>query len=373
MDKILEQARMLSGEVTEWRRWLHRHAELSFEERSTARFVMDTLRAEGIDCRSVAETGVLARLGEGKGAVVLRADIDALPVEEATGLCYTSENKGVMHACGHDMHAAALLGAMTLLKRRGVNGTVFGLFQPGEELAPGGASKVLAEDPFRDYDVRAFYGQHVDPDLPVGVFGVRAGEYMASTDELHIEVRGVGGHGAMRALLKDPVQAAAVLITRLLEMGNTPDSVLSIGRVEADGATNVIPDRVAIKGTLRTFDERLRASLKEAVEEAGAAVAERFGVTTDIEVRTGYPSVVNAAAPAALAVELLAGIGRVVPLERRMTGEDFGFYTRRYPSLFYRFGVGAEAGRLHTAVFNPSEEALPYAVAGLVALAEGSR
>ncbi len=331
---------------------------------------MDTLRMEGIECRSIAGTGVLARIGEGKEAVVLRADIDALPVEEATGVDYISENQGIMHACGHDMHAAALLGAMVFLKRFGVNATVFGLFQPGEELLPGGATKVLAEEPFIDYDVRAFYGQHVDPDLPIGTFGVRAGAYMASTDELHIEVLGVGGHGAMRTLLKDPVQATAVLITRLLEIGNTPDSVL-IGRIEADGATNVIPDNVQIKGTLRTFDENLRTSLKNAVEAAGAAVSQQFGVEITAEVRNGYPSVVNAAAPAANAMRLLADIGKVVSLERRMTGEDFGFYTRRYPSLFYRFRVGTAAGHLHTRTFCPSEEALPYAVAGLAALACG--
>jgi amidohydrolase len=369
MNNVLEDALAISGQVARWRRWLHRHAELSFEEHATARFIMDTLRLEGIECRPVAGTGVLAWVGEGREAVVLRADIDALPVEEATGLECTSENQGIMHACGHDMHAAALLGAMVLLKRRGVPHTVFGLFQPGEELLPGGATKVLAEDPFGDYDVRAFYGQHVDPELPVGTFGVREGAYMASTDELHIEVRGVGGHGAMRSMLKDPVQAAAALITSLLDLGNTPDSVLSIGRVEADGATNVVPDTVQIKGTLRTFDEGLRASLRQAVERAGAAVAERFGVSVAAEVRHGYPSVVNAAAPARHAMQKLAEIGTVVALERRMTGEDFGFYTRRYPSLFYRFGVGTAAGRLHTRTFNPDEEALSYAVAGLVALA----
>jgi amidohydrolase len=370
MNSVLDDARGILGQVTQWRRWLHRHAELSFEENATAQFIMDTLRLEGIECRPVAGTGGLAWVGEGREAVVLRADIDALPVEEATGLDYISENQGVMHACGHDMHAAALLGAMVLLKRRGVSQTVFGVFQPGEELLPGGASKVLAEGPFEGYDIRAVYGQHVDPELPVGTFGVRAGAYMASTDELHIEVRGVGGHGAMRDKLKDPVQAAATLILKLLALGNTPDSVLSIGRVEADGATNIIPDVVQMKGTLRTFDEGLRTSLREAVEAAGAAVARQYGVSVDAEVRHGYPSVVNAAAPAAHAVEVLGKIGRVVALERRMTGEDFGFYTRRYPSLFYRFGVGTAAGALHTRTFNPDEEALAYAVAGLVALAQ---
>lgn len=336
--------------VLEWRRWLREHAELSFEEHRTAAFIMETLRAEGIECQPIADTGVLARMGAGRGAVVLRADIDALPI----GGC-------AVHACGHDMHAAALLGALVELKSQSFQGTVFGLFQPGEELLPGGATLVLEEDPFKEYSVKAFYGQHVDPDLPVGVFGVRAGEYMASTDELHIKVTGVGGHGALRALLRDPVLAAAKLIVELIELGNTPDSVLSIGRVFADGATNVVPDVVAMQGTLRTFDEALRGRLHQQI----AALA---GTETDIEIRHGYPSVINNMELASRAVEVLGRVGEVRMLERRMTGEDFGFYTRRYPSLFYRFGVGTEAGKLHTAAFNPSEAALEYAVNGLVQL-----
>ncbi len=388
---IIEEARGLQESVAGFRRHIHRNPELSFRERETARFIIDTLTGEGIECSPIAGTGVLARIGgrgEVKNAVVLRADIDALPVHEATGLPYASACDGVMHACGHDMHAAALMGAMILLNRRRgeIEGTVFGLFQPGEEVLPGGAGMVLAEEPLAGYRVRAFLGQHVEPELPTGVFGLKAGEYMASTDELYFTVLGTGGHGAMRHNLKDPVQAAAALVTELLQAGNTgggqPDSVLSIGRFTADGATNIVPDRVELQGTLRTFDEGLRAEIKARIREICRELSAVYGVRVVPDIRDGFPSVINSAEVAAKARTALAkafGGEAVVGLGRRMTGEDFGFYTRRYPSLFYRFGAGGDreaclagsAGKLHSPLFNPDERSLAYAAAGLVVLALG--
>ncbi|MDL2319570.1 M20 family metallopeptidase [Alistipes sp. OttesenSCG-928-B03] len=347
---ILTQAAEISDRIVGFRRQIHRNPELSFAEAATARFVMDTLTAEGIECRPIAKTGVLARIegsGDLRSAVVLRADIDALPVTEATGLEYVSANQGVMHACGHDMHAAVLMGAMILLNRnRGqIRGTVFGIFQPGEELLPGGASMVLAEDPLRDYEVRAFVGEHVEPELPTGVFGFREGDYMASTDELYFTVRGEGGHAAMPEKLRNPVPAAASLLLELQQITTGADvpSVLSIGRFISDGATNVIPDSVEMQGTLRTFDEDWRAEVKERIREVCASTAKRYNVDIDADIRHGFPSVYNSpevTRGAAAAVRGLLGDEAVVPLDRRMTGEDFGYYTRRYPSVFYRFGVG---------------------------------
>ncbi len=386
---IIEEARVLQESVAEFRRHIHRNPELSFQEQATARFIADTLMKEGIECAPIAGTGVLARIdgrGEAKNAVVLRADIDALPVHEATALPYASACDGVMHACGHDMHTAALMGAMILLNRHRneIEGSVFGLFQPGEELLPGGASMVLTEDPLAGYRVRAFLGQHVEPELPTGVFGLKAGEYMASTDELYFTVRGIGGHGAMRHNLKDPVQAAAALVTELLQAGNTggaqPDSVLSIGRFTADGATNIVPDRVELQGTLRTFDEALRTDTKARIREICRVLSAVYSVDIEPDICDGFPSVINSAEVAGRAKTVLAeafGSEAVVDLGRRMTGEDFGFYTRRYPSLFYRFGVGGDAaaclsgsaGKLHSSVFNPDERSLAYAIAGLAVLA----
>ena len=282
----------------EFRRRLHAHPELSFREDGTAAFIAEQLAELGIEHRTIARTGILARIPGRKTtpgdrrAVVLRADIDALPIAERTGLAYSSRNAGVMHACGHDVHAAVLFGVLQRLAADpDFGGTLLGLFQPGEECNPGGASLVLAEDPFGEYDIRAVIGEHVEPQLEVGTLGFRAGKYMAASDELRLRVRGTGGHGALRSQLRDPVAAGAELLTRLVAL-NGEECVLSVGRVQADGATNVVPDELYMEGTLRT------------------------------------------------------------------TAEDFGFYCRVYPSLFYRLGVGAAAGRPHTSSFSPDEGAI---------------
>ncbi len=353
----------------EFRRWLHRHPELSFREEQSAAFIAEQLAAAGIACRPVAKTGVLAAIA-GRGtarpaseAVVLRADIDALPLTERTGLPWQSEHAGVMHACGHDLHAAVLFGVLQRFAADpGFSGTLFGLFQPGEECNPGGASLVLAEDPFAGYDVQAVIGQHVEPQLEVGTFGFRAGKYMAANDELRFAVEGAGGHGALRGQLKDPVAAAAELITALLAL-NGPELVLSIGRVEAAGATNVVPDCVRLEGTLRTFDESLRDALHRRIAEIAAGVDRRHGVRTGVDISRGYPCVVNDARLVETGAALAEASGyRVERLPLRTTAEDFGFYCRRYPSLFYRLGVGAASGRPHTAAFSPDERAIAVGI-----------
>lgn len=350
----------------EFRRHLHRHPELSFEEHETAAFIREQLTAAGIACQSIAHTGILARI-EGRlttpetahRALVLRADIDALPIEEQTALPYASEKAGVMHACGHDMHAAMLYGALLQLHANpDFAGTVFGLFQPGEECNPGGASLVLREEPFADYDIVAVIGQHVDWRLEVGQIGVKAGPFMAASDELRFTVRGKGGHGAMRHLLKDPVAAAAELITRLLALNNS-EQTLSLGHISAKGATNVVPDEVYIEGTLRTFNEEERRQTHLTIAETAADIDRLHGTTTEAEINHGYPCVEN---DAALVGHLTAVAKRnriaLLEMERLMTAEDFGLYTRRYPALFYRTGVGAASGRSHTATYAPSEEAV---------------
>lgn len=361
----------------EFRRHLHRCPELSFEEHETAAFITERLTAAGIASRPIAGTGVLATIvgrrstpATARRAVVLRADIDALPIEEQTGLPYASERRGVMHACGHDLHAAVLYGVLLRLAADpDFEGTVLGLFQPGEECNPGGASLVLAEEPFAGYEVRAVIGEHCEWQLPVGTLGFRAGKYMAASDELRLTVTGRGGHGARRELLKDPVQAAASLITALLTL-NGPERVLSIGRVEAAGATNVIPDRVCLEGTLRTFDEADRRAAHGRIAAAAAATDEAFGTRTDVAISHGYPSVVNDAALTERAAALAEARG--IPFERlalRTTAEDFGFYTQRYPALFYRLGVGPDAGASHTARFAPSEEAIGFGIDFMTTLA----
>lgn len=348
-----------------FRRHLHAYPELSFEEHATAAFIAERLAEAGIDHRPIAGTGILARIegrpepaGERRRAVVLRADIDALPIREATGLEYASRHEGVMHACGHDIHAAVLYGTLCALAAEpDFRGTVFGLFQPGEECNPGGASKVLAEDPFAGYDIRAVVGEHVESGMPVGTLGFRAGKYMAANDELRFTVRGTGGHGALRGAIHDPVAAAAELITGCLGL-NAPGRVLSIGRVEAAGATNVIPDTVRLEGTLRTFDEEDRTAAHRRIRAIAETADRRHGTHTETDIDRGYPPVVNDAALTELAAALAAAEGLGVErLALRPTAEDFGHYGLRYPALFYRLGAG-EAGRPHTETFSPDERAI---------------
>ena len=356
----------------EFRRELHRHPELSFAEHRTAEFIESALAGEGIACRRIAQTGVLAVLegrGDTKRAVVLRADIDALPIAESTGLEYASENEGVMHACGHDIHAAVLFGALQKLNaERNFEGTIFGLFQPGEECTPGGASMVLAERPFDGYDVVAVIGNHTDSTLEVGQIGVCEGPFMASNDELRFYVRGRGGHGAMRDKIDDTVAAAANIVTRVNCL-NDSDLVLSIGKVVADGATNIIPDTVYMEGTMRTFDQQLRESIWAEVEAVAADVDRHFGTTTEVVVGHGYPSVINDGVLTDLVRGIAAEKFEVVELARRYTAEDFGFYTTCYPSVFYRLGVGAAAGRSHTSTFAPDERAIAVGIELMTELA----
>ncbi len=349
----------------EFRRHLHAHPELSFREHATAAFIAEQLAELGIEHTPVAGTGVLARIPGRKTAagdrraVVLRADIDALPITEQTDLAWSSCNRGVMHACGHDMHAAVLYGVLQRLAAEAdFAGTLFGLFQPGEECNPGGASLVLAEKPFEGYDIRAVIGEHVEPQLEVGTLGFRAGKYMAASDELRFRIHGTGGHGALRSQLKDPVAAGAELLTRLIAL-NAEECVLSIGRVEAAGATNVVPDDVRMEGTLRTFDEREREIIHRRIANIAADIDKRHGTSTEVEIGRGYPCVVNDEILVKRATALAKQTGlKVEMLPLRTTAEDFGFYCRVYPSLFYRLGVGPGAGRTHTSRFIPREEAI---------------
>ena len=359
--------------AVEFRRHLHRHPELSFEEVQTATYIEQALTEAGIPHSRIAKTGVLTKI-EGKGdlsrAIVLRADIDALPVEEQNGLEYASENKGVMHACGHDIHAAVLYGVLLrLAEKRDFEGTIFGVFQPGEECNPGGASKILAEEPFAEYNVVAVIGEHTDSGLEVGELGFCKGEFMAASDELRFWVRGKGGHAAMRDKLNDTVVAAAHLIT-MLNAVNDDSTVLSLGKVVADGATNVIPDEVYIEGTFRCFSEEHRHTVWHIIEAAAQSVDAKFGTTTEVDINHGYPAVISDNKLVDKAVVLAAENGVAVKmLPKRYTAEDFGHYCMRYPSLFYRLGVGTDAGRSHTSTFAPNEDAIGVGVEFMEALA----
>lgn len=367
------------NKTVQYRRWLHQNAELSFEEYKTQLYICDILSSLNIEHQRVAGTGVLAKIGNNDAnTIVLRADIDALPITESSGVDFCSLNEGVMHACGHDMHAAALLGALEeLAKNPPKDRTILGLFQPGEELYPGGATKVLAEGVFDGYDVKAVIGQHCSPELPVGVVGLRQGQFMASTDEIHITVKGQGGHAAQPALLKNPVWAAVELLTALhkIEPGGDIAHVLAFGRIVADGATNVIPDEVYIEGTFRTFSEQWRSQCKSLVRRCAAEVAHSHSLEIEVTIKDGYPSVYNNEELCKQAHALLSSANSgidLIEIPQRLTAEDFGYYGQKYPALFLRLGVGSDTEehptRLHTSGFAPDERALEFGVALLVTL-----
>ncbi len=386
--ELFGQVKEIFQRIRDLRRDLHRHPELSFREHRTSGAVAAELEKEGIGYRRVAGTGLLARVdgaAPSSRPVVLRADMDALPVCEASGVEFSSVHPGVMHACGHDVHTACLLGALIILhrNRHAFSGTVLGLFQPGEEIHPGGASIVLKEGVLDEFDPVAFVGQHVSPEIEAGKFGFKEGMYMASGDEVHIKVHGTGGHGGLPHTLSDPVVAAAQIITSLQQVASRnapPDipTVLSFGRVIADGATNVIPSEVTLAGTLRTMNEEWRQEAKKRIGQIVEGVGSAYGVRTETDVKDGFPNVVNDPSTtrrARAAARELVGEENIVDLDIRMTAEDFGYYTQRYPAVFYRLGAGfpdgRTPGRLHTADLVIDEECLLYGTAMMAACALG--
>lgn len=364
------------------RRHLHAHPELSFQEHATGAYIAERLQALGVEVRrGVAGTGVIGVVkGRGAGGTVcLRADIDALPIQEAGEAPYRSRNPGVMHACGHDAHTAMVLAAGGVLHElRGEwGGTVLLLFQPGEEKIPGGASLVLGEGALKDPVPEVIIGQHVTPELEVGKVGFHAGPFMASSDELYVTVKGKGGHAAMPEALVDPILIAARLLIAMKEeferYRRERPLVLAFGRVIAEGATNVVPDEVRIAGTLRTFDEGLRAELHEWLPRWSKDFCTAHGGTCDFDVRRGYPVLMNDDALTRRmrkAAEEFLGAEQVVEMPRRMGSEDFAFYTQVMPGSFHRLGTGnpkkGPAKGLHTPEFNIAEEALAIGVGVMV-------
>jgi amidohydrolase len=382
LENLKDRAAALAPELLAIRRHLHANPELSFKETQTAAFVTKQLQAMGLAPYTVAGTGVVALIeGQPGGPVVaLRADMDALPIQELSDVPYKSLNAGVMHACGHDVHTTCLLGAAKLLTEQRANfkGTVKLLFQPGEELLPGGASLMIADGVLENPKPAQVLGQHVFPRLPVGQIGLRPGRYMASTDELYLRIKGKGGHGAMPESNLDPVLVAAHLIVaaqQIVSRRANPKmpSVLSFGKVIANGATNVIPDEVYIEGTFRTLDEAWRTEAHQHLRQLCEGLAASMGAVCELEIRHGYPCLDNNPAVTArvrTAAEAYLGAENVIELDQWLAAEDFAYFSQAAPACFYRLGTRAADGRfaasVHTPIFDVDEQALSLG-AGLMA------
>nr|WP_307876439.1 M20 family metallopeptidase [Parapedobacter lycopersici] len=382
-EKIRALATQLHGETVSLRRHLHRHPELSFEEYETSAFVKSALDQLGIPYRSMANTGVVAEIkGDlpSEQVIALRADMDALPIMEVEGREYGSQQPGVMHACGHDVHTSSLLGTAKILQslKKEFGGTIRLIFQPGEERLPGGASLMIKEGVLADPVPQAVIGQHVMPLIEAGKVGFRSGKYMASTDELYVTVKGKGGHGAQPQQNIDPVVITAHIITALQQIVSrvadpkTP-SVLSFGKVIANGATNVIPNEVYLEGTFRTFDEAWRKKAHTHMKKMAEGIAESMGGSCDFEVRVGYPFLVNEEKLTAEArdyAEDYLGTENVVDLDLWLAAEDFAYYSQVADACFYRLGTGNTArgitSAVHTPTFDIDENALALST-GLMA------
>lgn len=377
INQIKTLAHQIFDDVVSNRRHLHANPELSFHEFETSKFVKNKLTQWGIPFTEMANTGVVGLI-KGKKAdsekvIALRADMDALPITEANDeKIYRSKNEGVMHACGHDVHTSSLLGTAYILKQieNAFSGTVKLIFQPAEELLPGGASMMIKEGVLENPKPNGIIGQHVMPSIQAGKVGFRSGIYMASTDELYVTVKGKGGHGAQPQQNIDPVVITAHIIVALQQIVSRQadprlPSVLSFGKVIANGATNVIPNEVKLEGTFRTLNEGWRAEAHKRMKKMVEGMAESMGGSCEFEVKNGYPFLINepvlSDSSRAYAEEFL-GKENVETLDIWMAAEDFAYYSQATNACFYRLGTGNQekdtCHSVHTPNFDIDEDAL---------------
>lgn len=373
-EKIQELSLNIFDDVVANRRHLHSHPELSFHEVETSAFVARKLDELGLTYQRMADNGLVALIHGSKPSnkvVALRADMDALPIVEANDVPYKSQNVGVMHACGHDAHTSSLLGTakiLTQLKDQ-FGGTIKLIFQPAEEKLPGGASLMIKEGVLENPKPNAVIGQHVMPLIDAGKVGFRAGKYMASTDEIYVTVRGKGGHGAQPQQNIDPVIITAHILTALQQVVSRfadpkSPSVLSFGKVIANGATNVIPNEVYLEGTFRTMDELWRTDAHIKMKKMAEGIAESMGGSCEFNIMKGYPFLINeeklTASVRANAEDYL-GKENVLDLDIWMAAEDFAYYSQVADSCFYRLGTRNESrgitSSVHTPTFDVEEKA----------------
>ena len=385
--QVLSLSENFFDEINRIRKHLHQHPELSFQEVETSKYVKKKLVEFGIPYEEDwVKTGIVAWIegnNPNSNCIALRADMDALPIQEKNETSYNSKNAGVMHACGHDVHTACLLGAAKILSelKNEWSGKAILIFQPGEEKFPGGASLMLEQGLIEKFNPKKIIAQHVYPEMEVGKVGFKDGMYMASADEIYIKIKGKGGHGALPHKNIDPVVIAANVILSLQSIVSrsaapTIPSVLSFGKVIANGATNVIPSEVEIEGTFRTMNEDWRAQAHDKIKQMVQSISHSMGGECEIDIKKGYPFLINdknlTLSSKNAAIELL-GNENVEELELRMTAEDFSYFSQKIPACFYRLGVGNKkkniTSSVHSPTFDIDENALKTGMATMAFLA----
>lgn len=374
-ERIKSLALAILPEVVRIRRHLHAHPELSFQEHNTSAFIKEQLNELGMSWKPLADTGIVALLKgdlDSDNAIALRADIDALPIHEKNSVAYASKNDGVMHACGHDFHTASLLGTAQILQsmRDSFGGQIKLIFQPGEEVLPGGASIMIKEGVLQNPKPSAIIGQHAMPRIQAGKIGIRSGKHMASMDAVKVRVIGKGGHGAEPHKNIDPVVIAAHIIVALQQIVSRiaqpgDPTVLSFGKVKAEGAVNVIPDEVYMEGTFRAMNEEWRDEAHGRMKKMAEGIAASMGGICEFTITRGYPFLINeeklTRQVTEFAIDYL-GVENVLKEDIWMAAEDFSYYSQVADSCFYLCGVGNSSkgitSSLHTPTFDIDENAL---------------
>ena len=383
-EKIKELASECHDEAIEIRRHLHMHPELSFKEYKTSEYIQQKLLEYGISFNSnIVETGVVALIegiNPSSKCIALRADIDALPIKEQNDVDYCSKNDGIMHACGHDVHTSSLLIVAKILNelKDQWEGSIKFIFQPGEEQLPGGASLMISEGVLSNPTVHKIIGQHVSPELASGKIGMKPGMFMASTDEVYIDVYGKGGHAAIPEDNINPIILASNIISSLyarFEAEKDKPTVFSIGAIQGGSAGNIVPEIVHLKGTFRAMDEKWRKEAHIIMNEICSQEANLMGGQCVLDIKVGYPYLENNEELTTKCMSLASdyvGEKNLLEIPKRMTAEDFSYYSHHVPSCFYRLGVGfdnQQPKRLHSSNFNIDENALKTSVGLMVWLA----
>lgn len=389
IDQIRKLAETFAPDAVAMRRHIHANPELSYQEYETSAFVQGKLNEWGIPFTVMAETGVCGIL-KGKNPdsriIALRADMDALPIQEKNDVPYKSTKEGIMHACGHDVHTSCLLGAARILKELSAEweGTIKLIFQPGEEKNPGGASLMIRDGVLQNPSPQKIFGLHVHPGMEAGTFSFRGGKVMASADEIYITVRARGGHAAAPHLTADAILAASHIVIALQQVvsrNNDPfnPSVLSITAFNGGNTTNVLPSEVQLMGTLRAMDETWRFRAHELIMKTVRETAAALGAEAEARIDIGYPFVWNDPQLSAMAMKqakAYMGESNITETELRMGAEDFAFYSHKIPACFFRLGAGNKArnisSNVHTATFDIDERAIEYGMGMMAWLAVSS-